>query len=155
MGKSGRNNLMQVWSKGTDQPHILHTCALPEWRCQETLTTENPLHTKLYLAFLLHLGFYTNGLSIHSIAPDLEDQAACFSPAPASGNSENGPSNKQQKMRSSKDGDGLDTPSESQRPVPHVKPWPETHRERESEAAQETAAMAIWRLKQIGWAREL
>ena len=51
-------------------------------------------------------------------------------------------------MRSSKDaGDGLDTPSERQRPVPHVKPWPGTHKERESEAARETPSAAASRLQ--------
>ena len=46
-------------------------------------------------------------------------------------------------MKSSKDvGDGLATP-QSQWPVSHVKPWPGTHRERESEAAQETPGAAF------------
>ena len=33
-------------------------------------------------------------------------------------------------------------------PVPHVKSWPGTHRERQNEDAQETPGAAIWRLKQ-------
>ena len=67
-------------------------------------------------------------------------------------NSGNGPSNNQQKVRSSKDvEDGLETTSESQRLVPHVKPRHEIHRERESEGAQETPSLAIWRPKQIKW----
>ena len=68
-------------------------------------------------------------------------------------NSGNEPSNNQQKMKSSKDPwDGLDTPSESQWPVSHIKPWPGSHREREgSEATQETPGAVIWRLKQRGW----
>ena len=44
----------------------------------------------------------------------------------------------------------LDTSSKRQWPVSHVKPWPETHRERESQAAQETPSTTIWRLKQRG-----
>ena len=36
--------------------------------------------------------------------------------------------------------------------MPHAQPLePGTHRERESEAAQETPGAAIWRLKQRGW----
>ena len=58
-------------------------------------------------------------------------------------NSGNELSNNQQKMKSPKDvGDGLDTSPESQWPLSHIKPWPGTHRERESEAAQETPGAA-------------
>ena len=39
------------------------------------------------------------------------------------------------------------TPSESQRPASHIKPWPRTQRERESKAAHETPGAMIWRLK--------
>ena len=52
----------------------------------------------------------------------------------------NGPSNNQQKMRSSKGaGDGFNTPSDSQWLVPQVNPWSGPNKETESESAQETS----------------
>ena len=48
-------------------------------------------------------------------------------------------------------GDGMNTPSKTQWPVPHIKPWPGTHRERESKATRETPGSRIRRLKQRGW----
>ena len=39
----------------------------------------------------------------------------------------------------------------SQWPISHVKPWPATHRERESQAARETPGPVTWRQKQGGW----
>ena len=37
------------------------------------------------------------------------------------------------------------------RSLPHIKPSPGTHRERESEAAQETPGAVTWMSKQRGW----
>ena len=88
--------------------------------------------------------------SRHSSTPALEEFFGSDGLRPsATDNSGNRPSNNQQKIKSSKNaGDGLDTPSESKWPVSHVSPWPGTHREKESKAAQETPGAVIWRLKQ-------
>ena len=97
-------------------------------------------------------------ISIHSSTPALEESFRSNGQRPSTTeNSGNRLSNNQQKMRSSTDaGDhGADTPSKSQWPVPHVNPWPGSHREskvRPQKTPQNPPLGAtIWRLKQWGW----